>query len=260
MKLERQEETEQDVQSGLGAVRQGRRAWTRRRPSGPANDCSANMPKCVSSSRPRRAAKESTSNSATSASITTCHGTRCASSSASAASTATGKTRSCRSTTCSTKATVEDKVQAYFEDRLERAATALAKVTGEDPEEIKGTLNGQLESEIDPDEDLQAGAGRRESQQANAEGNRTKRSNGRSARMKSPRRACSAIVELFVRQISARTRQRLEPCRSATLHGALPGRASPATTEKGRILRVSCAGSAGAVETPGTISTGHVRP
>ena len=48
------------------------------------------------------------------------------------------------------KATVEETVQAYFEDRLGRAATALATVTGEDPEEIKGTLNGQLESEIDP--------------------------------------------------------------------------------------------------------------
>jgi RNA polymerase recycling family C-terminal len=48
------------------------------------------------------------------------------------------------------KATVEETVQAYFEDRLERAAIALAKVTGEDSEEIKGTLNGQLESEIDP--------------------------------------------------------------------------------------------------------------
>jgi ERCC4-related helicase/HKD family nuclease len=48
------------------------------------------------------------------------------------------------------KGTVEEKVQSYFEDRLERAAQALAQVTGEDPEEIKGTLNGQLESEIDP--------------------------------------------------------------------------------------------------------------
>lgn len=48
------------------------------------------------------------------------------------------------------KGTVEDKVQSYFENRLERAATALAAVTGEDPEDIKGTLNGQLESEIDP--------------------------------------------------------------------------------------------------------------
>lgn len=48
------------------------------------------------------------------------------------------------------KGTIEDKVQAYFEDRLDRAAIALAHVTGENPEEIKGTLNGQLESEIDP--------------------------------------------------------------------------------------------------------------
>ena len=48
------------------------------------------------------------------------------------------------------KGTVEDKVQSYFEDRLDRAAIALSRVTGENPEEIKGTLNGQLESEIDP--------------------------------------------------------------------------------------------------------------
>jgi ERCC4-related helicase len=48
------------------------------------------------------------------------------------------------------KGTIEEKVQSYFEDRLERAAEALAQVTGEDPEEIKGSLNGQLESEIDP--------------------------------------------------------------------------------------------------------------
>ncbi len=48
------------------------------------------------------------------------------------------------------KATVEDQVQAYFEDRVAHAAKAIAKVTGEDPEEIKGSLNGQLESEIDP--------------------------------------------------------------------------------------------------------------
>jgi len=48
------------------------------------------------------------------------------------------------------KGTIEDIVQSYFENRLERAAVAIAKVTGEDPEDIKGTLNGQLESEIDP--------------------------------------------------------------------------------------------------------------
>lgn len=51
-----------------------------------------------------------------------------------------------------TKGTVEDQVQTYFEERLKRAASAIAKVTGEDPEEIKGTLNGQLEIEIDPKE------------------------------------------------------------------------------------------------------------
>ncbi len=48
------------------------------------------------------------------------------------------------------KGTIEDTVQSYFEERLDRAAHALAEVTGEDPEDIKGTLNGQLESEIDP--------------------------------------------------------------------------------------------------------------
>jgi len=48
------------------------------------------------------------------------------------------------------KGTIAEKVQTYFENRLDRAAYAIAQVTGEDPEEIKGTLNGQLESEIDP--------------------------------------------------------------------------------------------------------------
>lgn len=46
--------------------------------------------------------------------------------------------------------TIEEKVQTYFENRLKRAAEAIAQVTGEDPEDIKGTLNGQLEVEIDP--------------------------------------------------------------------------------------------------------------
>lgn len=46
--------------------------------------------------------------------------------------------------------TIEEKVQTYFENRLKRAAEAIAQVTGEDPEDIKGTLNGQLELEIDP--------------------------------------------------------------------------------------------------------------
>ncbi len=50
------------------------------------------------------------------------------------------------------KGTVEDQVQAYFEDRVAHAAKAIAKVTGEDPEEIQGSLNGQLEIEIDPEE------------------------------------------------------------------------------------------------------------
>ena len=48
------------------------------------------------------------------------------------------------------KATIEETVQSYFEDRLDRAAEAIAKVTGEDAQEIMATLNGQLESEIDP--------------------------------------------------------------------------------------------------------------
>jgi ERCC4-related helicase/HKD family nuclease len=48
--------------------------------------------------------------------------------------------------------TIEDLVQSYFEDRLAHAAEAISKVTGEDPEDIKGSLIGQLESEIDPSE------------------------------------------------------------------------------------------------------------
>jgi len=48
------------------------------------------------------------------------------------------------------KGTIEDLVQSYFQNRLERASAAIAAVTGEDPEEITGTLNGQLEIEIDP--------------------------------------------------------------------------------------------------------------
>ena len=48
------------------------------------------------------------------------------------------------------KGTIEDRVQAYFESRVGRAAVALAQITGEDAEELKAALNGQLESEIDP--------------------------------------------------------------------------------------------------------------
>ena len=46
--------------------------------------------------------------------------------------------------------TIEDKVQEYFEQRLKRAAKAISHVTHEDPEDIKATLNGHLENEIDP--------------------------------------------------------------------------------------------------------------
>jgi SNF2 family DNA or RNA helicase len=48
------------------------------------------------------------------------------------------------------RGTIEDTVQLYFENRIRRAAATIAQVTGEDPEDIMGTLNGQLESEIDP--------------------------------------------------------------------------------------------------------------
>jgi len=70
------------------------------------------------------------------------------------------------------KATVEETVQAYFEDRLERAAAALAKVTREDPEEIKGTLNGPPGERDRPGAGLPAGAGRGEPQRADPEGDR----------------------------------------------------------------------------------------
>lgn len=50
------------------------------------------------------------------------------------------------------KDTVEDTVRSYFEQRLRVAAEALRGVTGEDPEELIASLNGQLEAEIDPDE------------------------------------------------------------------------------------------------------------
>jgi ERCC4-related helicase len=50
------------------------------------------------------------------------------------------------------KATIEELVQSCFEERLKKSAEALARVTGEDPEEIKAALSGQLEVEIDPAE------------------------------------------------------------------------------------------------------------
>ena len=49
------------------------------------------------------------------------------------------------------KDTVEDTVRSYFEQRLKVAAQALRQVTGEDPEELVASLNGQLETEIEPD-------------------------------------------------------------------------------------------------------------
>jgi superfamily II DNA or RNA helicase len=50
------------------------------------------------------------------------------------------------------KDTVEDTVRTYFEQRLRVAASALQQVTGEDAEELIASLNGQLETEIEPDE------------------------------------------------------------------------------------------------------------
>lgn len=50
------------------------------------------------------------------------------------------------------KNTIEDTVRSYFDQRLHYAAEALTKVTGEDPEELIASLNGQLEAEIDPED------------------------------------------------------------------------------------------------------------
>ena len=47
------------------------------------------------------------------------------------------------------KETVEDKIYGFLEQKIEVAAKALAKVTGEDPEDIKASMLGQLESEVD---------------------------------------------------------------------------------------------------------------
>lgn len=47
------------------------------------------------------------------------------------------------------KETVEDKIYGFLEQKIEIAAKALAKVTGEDPEDIKTAMLGQLESEVD---------------------------------------------------------------------------------------------------------------
>lgn len=50
------------------------------------------------------------------------------------------------------KDTIEDTVRSYFDQRLRYAAEALGRVTGEDVEELLGSLNGQLEAEIEPEE------------------------------------------------------------------------------------------------------------
>lgn len=50
------------------------------------------------------------------------------------------------------KDTIEETVRSYFDQKLRHAAGALSKVTGEDPEELIASLNGQLEAEINPEE------------------------------------------------------------------------------------------------------------
>lgn len=48
-----------------------------------------------------------------------------------------------------TKETVEDKIYGFLEQKIDIAAKALAGVTGEDPEDIKTSMLGQLETEVD---------------------------------------------------------------------------------------------------------------
>src|SRR5262245_39754826 len=48
-----------------------------------------------------------------------------------------------------TKETVEDKIYGFLEQKIDIAAKALAGVTGEDPEDIKASMLGQLETEVD---------------------------------------------------------------------------------------------------------------
>jgi hypothetical protein len=48
--------------------------------------------------------------------------------------------------------TIEDTVRSYFDQRLQYAAQALSRVTGENAEELVASLNGQLEAEVDPEE------------------------------------------------------------------------------------------------------------
>lgn len=48
-----------------------------------------------------------------------------------------------------TKETVEDKIYGFLEQKIDVAAKALAGITGEDPEDIKSSMLGQLEGEVD---------------------------------------------------------------------------------------------------------------
>jgi hypothetical protein len=50
------------------------------------------------------------------------------------------------------KDTIEETVRSYFDQRLRYAAEALSKVTGEAVEDLLGSLNGQLEAEIEPEQ------------------------------------------------------------------------------------------------------------
>lgn len=50
------------------------------------------------------------------------------------------------------KDTIEETVRSYFDQRLRYAAEALGRVTGENLEELMGSLNSQLDAEIEPDE------------------------------------------------------------------------------------------------------------
>jgi hypothetical protein len=45
--------------------------------------------------------------------------------------------------------TIEDTVRSYLEEKVDRAAAALAQVTGEDPDDVKNGLIGQLEEALD---------------------------------------------------------------------------------------------------------------
>ena len=50
------------------------------------------------------------------------------------------------------KDTIEETVRSYFDQRLRYAAEALSKVTGENIEDLIGSLNGQLDAEIEPEQ------------------------------------------------------------------------------------------------------------